>query len=183
MKRSTIVGMAGPRRRSPGTRRVRRRRGQAMILLAALIGFLVIAASKLMHWASVDINNDWKTTLAVDAVIILTAYLLRARAFRFALAMAVLILTYHSVLPQFYGSSQFVYTARNFFGVKGIKIDLGTNSTGLGSFVRDDQTTGFSDRSADPFAIQRSECSQVEHFDLDAFTGELFRSLQRVMEH
>src|SRR5262249_18134235 len=38
---------------------------------------------------------------------------------------------YLSLLPQFYGSSQFVFTARNFFGVKGVKIDLGTNSRRL----------------------------------------------------
>src|SRR4030095_1118520 len=45
--------------------------------------------------------------------------------------MAVLVMTYHSLLPQFYGGSQFVYTARNFFGVKGVKYDVSTNSRRL----------------------------------------------------
>jgi spermidine synthase len=34
-------------------------------------------------------------------------------------------------LPQFYGSSNFTYTARDFFGVKGVKFDPGTNSKRL----------------------------------------------------
>jgi spermidine synthase len=96
-----------------------------------VLGFLVVGASKLLQWASVDITSDWKTTLAVDAVIILLAYLLRHRAFRFGLAFAILVMTYRSVLPQFYGGNQFVFTARNFFGVKGVKFDVGTNSRRL----------------------------------------------------
>jgi spermidine synthase len=56
---------------------------------------------------------------------------LRHRTLRFALAMAVLIISYRSLLPQFFGGSQFLHTARNFFGVKGVKYDVGTNSRRL----------------------------------------------------
>jgi hypothetical protein len=101
------------------------------LILPAALGFLVIGASKLLQWASVDITNDLKTAIAVEAVIILIAFLFRHRAFRFGLVMATLIATYHSVLPQFFGSTQFVFTARNFFGVKGVKYDVGTNSRRL----------------------------------------------------
>jgi len=103
----------------------------ADLMLPAALGFIVIGASKLMQWASVDITSDWKTTIAIDAVIVLMAFLLRARRFRFGLAVAVLIVTYQNLLPQFYGSSQFVYMARNFFGVKGVKFDFSTNSRRL----------------------------------------------------
>ena len=40
-------------------------------------------------------------------------------------------LTYRNVLPQFFGGTQFVYAARSFFGVKGVKFDLLTNSRRL----------------------------------------------------
>jgi len=101
------------------------------LMFPAALGFFVIGASKVLQWANVDITTDYITTVLVDLVIILTAYLFRLRAFRFGLAMAVLIMTYHSVLPQFYGSSQFIFTARDFFGVKGVKFDGGTNSRRL----------------------------------------------------
>src|SRR5262245_41608930 len=101
------------------------------LMLPAALGFLVIGASKALQWGNVDITTDWKTTLAVDGVIILTAYLLRHKAIRFGLTMAVLILTYRSVLPQFYGGNTFVYTARDFFGVKGVKLDLASNTRRL----------------------------------------------------
>jgi hypothetical protein len=101
------------------------------LIFPAALGFLVVGASKLMQWASVDITTDFKTSIAVDAGIILIAYLLRHRTLRFALAMAVLIISYRSLLPQFFGGSQFLYTARNFFGVKGVKYDVATNSRRL----------------------------------------------------
>jgi spermidine synthase len=101
------------------------------LMLPAALGFLVVGASKLLHWASVDITTDFRTTIAVDAVIVLTAYLLRHRALQFGLALAILIATYHSVLPQFFGGSQFLFIARNFFGVKGVKYDINTNSRRL----------------------------------------------------
>ncbi len=103
----------------------------ADLILPGALGFLVVGVSKLLLWASVSITEDLKTTIAVDAVIILIAYLFRHRTLRFGLAFAVLVMTYRSVLPQFYGGSQFVYTARNFFGVKGVKFDIGTNSRRL----------------------------------------------------
>jgi hypothetical protein len=103
----------------------------ADLILPAALGFLVIGASKLLQWASVDMTTDLKTTIAVDAVIILIAYLFRHRSLRFGLAVAVLVLTYRSLLPQLYGSSDFIYTARDFFGVKGIKFDPATNSRRL----------------------------------------------------
>jgi SAM-dependent methyltransferase len=103
----------------------------ADLMLPAALGFLVIGASKAMEWASVDITSDWTSTISINAVIVLTAFLMRRRTVRFALAVAVLIVTYHTLLPQFYGSSQFIYTARNFFGVKGVKFDLSTNSRRL----------------------------------------------------
>jgi spermidine synthase len=59
------------------------------------------------------------------------AFLFRHRAFRFGLMMAALIATYYSVLPHFFGGTQFVFTTRNFFGVKGVKYDVGTNSRRL----------------------------------------------------
>ena len=101
------------------------------LILPALLGFLVVGASKLLQWASVDVTTDFKTTIAVDAVIVLIAFLFRRRVFRFALTMAVLILTYRSVLPQFYGGTQFIFMARDFFGVKGVKFDVATNSRRL----------------------------------------------------
>src|SRR5262245_57921906 len=101
------------------------------LIFPAALGFLVIGASKLLQWANVDITTDYITTVLVDLVIILIAYLFRLRAFRFGLAMTVLIMTYRSVLPQFYGSSQFIFTTRDFFGVKGVKFDAPTNSRRL----------------------------------------------------
>lgn len=101
------------------------------LILPAVLGFLVVGASKLMQWASVDISADLKTTIAVDAAIVLIAYLFRHRAVRFGLAMAVLVFAYRTLLPQFYGGSQFIHTARDFFGVKGVKFDVDTNSRRL----------------------------------------------------
>lgn len=103
----------------------------ADLILPAALGFVVVGASTLMRWASVDITTDLRTTIAIDAVIILIAYLFRHRTFRFGVAMAILVMTYRSLLPQFYGSSEFVFTARNFFGVKGVKFDIATNSRRL----------------------------------------------------
>jgi SAM-dependent methyltransferase len=101
------------------------------LIFPAALGFLVIGASRLLQWGNVDITSDFKTTISVDAVIILIAYLFRRRTFRFGMVMAILVMTYRFVMPQFYGGSQFVYTTRNFFGVKGIKYDPGTNSRRL----------------------------------------------------
>jgi hypothetical protein len=84
-----------------------------------------------MQWASVDITTEMRTTIAVDLGIIAIAYLFRHRRVRFALAMAILVAAYYRLLPQFYGGTQFVYAARNFFGIKGVKFDFPTNSRRL----------------------------------------------------
>jgi spermidine synthase len=101
------------------------------LIMPAALGFLVIGVSTVLRWASVDITTDWQTTISVNTVIVLIASLFRHRPLRFALSMAVLIMTYATLLPQFYGGSQPEYTARNFFGVKSIKFDFGTNSRRL----------------------------------------------------
>jgi SAM-dependent methyltransferase len=101
------------------------------LIFPAALGFVVIGAAKIMQYTGVDLTTDWKTTIGVDVGVIAIAFLLRSRSFRFGLAMVVLILTYHNLLPQFYGGSQFIYTARDFFGVKGVKFDLATNSRRL----------------------------------------------------
>jgi hypothetical protein len=101
------------------------------LLLPGALGFLVVGASRLMQWGKVDVAADWKIPLLANTVIILIAYLFRRRAIRFAIALAILVIAYHSVLPQFYGGSQFSYIARNFFGVKGVKVDVGTSSRRL----------------------------------------------------
>jgi len=101
------------------------------LILPALLGFLVIGISELMKWASVDITGDLTTTITLNAIIVLIAYLFRHRSFRFGVTVAILIMTYRNVLPQFFGGTQFVYTARSFFGVKGVKFDLLTNSRRL----------------------------------------------------
>src|SRR5262249_6711950 len=44
------------------------------LILPAVLGFVVVGASKLLQWASIDVTTDLKTGLAVDAVIILIAY-------------------------------------------------------------------------------------------------------------
>src|SRR5262249_33572659 len=56
------------------------------LIFPALLGFLVIGASRLLKAAGADITTDFWIGIAVDAVIILIAYLLRYRVLRFALA-------------------------------------------------------------------------------------------------
>jgi SAM-dependent methyltransferase len=101
------------------------------LMWPAGLGFLVIAASQILHWARVDVFADLTIAIAVNAVLILVAYLFRNRQFRFAVALVVLIASYHRLLPQFLGSSQMLYVARDFFGVKGVKYDLDSNSRRL----------------------------------------------------
>lgn len=105
--------------------------GGADLILPGALGFLTIGASKLMHWARVDLTTDMRTTIAVDLGIIVIAYMFRHRRVRFALAVAILVIAYYRLLPQFYGGTQFVYAARNFFGIKGVKFDFATNSRRL----------------------------------------------------
>ena len=93
----------------------------------AVLGLLVAAAWYGLKWASVDVTEDTKTALAVDAVLVLVAYLFRNRRFRFALAMAVLIFGYHLALPGFLDANQVVYIARDFFGIKKVVYELESN--------------------------------------------------------
>jgi hypothetical protein len=101
------------------------------LMWPAALGFLAIGASRLLHWANVDVFTDLKTAISVNAVLILVAYLFRHRRFRFAIAMIVLIGSYHRLLPQFLGASEMLYVTRDFFGVKGVKFDLNSNSRRL----------------------------------------------------
>ena len=93
----------------------------------ALLGFLVAAAADVLLWAKVDVTEDLKTSLAVDAVLILIAYLSRKRVFRFALAMAVLVLGYHLALPKFLETNEVLYRARDFFGIKKVVFEVDSN--------------------------------------------------------
>jgi SAM-dependent methyltransferase len=143
------------------------------LILPALLGFLVIGASKLLRWAHADVTgNSW---IAVDAVIILIASTFRHRVIRFALAMALLIIAYQRVLPQFFGGSQFLYTARNFFGVKGVKYDVATNSRRL---LHGDTLHGI--ESMDPELIGHP----VSYYDETGPVGDIMKLLsERGAQH
>ena len=98
------------------------------LLFPAVLGLLVAAAWYGLKWAMVDITDDWKTALAIDAVLVLVAYLFRNRRFRFALAMVVLIFGYRLALPTFLDSDyQVVYIARDFFGIKKVVYEVESN--------------------------------------------------------
>jgi SAM-dependent methyltransferase len=140
----------------------------ADLILPAALGFIVVGASRLMQWAKVDITTDFKTIIAVDLVIILIAYLLRRRAFRFGLVMAVLVIAYYSLLPQFYGGSRFVFVARDFFGVKGVKYDLDTNSRRL---LHGDTLHGL--ESLDPELLGRP----LSYYDETGPVGDVMKML------
>jgi SAM-dependent methyltransferase len=143
------------------------------LIFPALLGFLVIGASKVLHWANADMTgNSW---IAVDAVIILIASTFRHRAIRFALAMALLIVAYQRVLPQFFGGSQFLYTARDFFGVKGVKYDVATNSRRL---LHGDTLHGI--ESMDPELIGHP----VSYYDKTGPVGDIMKLLsERGAQH
>src|SRR5437667_11980264 len=97
-------------------------------LFPVLLGLLVAAAWYGLKWAMVDITEDWKTALAIDAVIILVAYLFRKRRIRFALAMVVLIFGYRLGLPTFLDADyQLLYAARDFFGIKRVVFEPESN--------------------------------------------------------
>jgi SAM-dependent methyltransferase len=94
----------------------------------AVLGLLIAAAWYALRWAMVDdLSESWKISLSVDAVLVLIAFLFRKRQFRFALAMAVLIFGYHLALPTFLESSQTLYIARNFFGIKKVVYETDSN--------------------------------------------------------
>ena len=96
-------------------------------LYPAMLGLLVAAAWYALKWAMVDVTEDWKTSLSIDAVLVLTAYVFRNRQFRFALAMAVLIFGYHLALPGFLDSAQVLHVGRDFFGIKKVVYEVESN--------------------------------------------------------
>jgi SAM-dependent methyltransferase len=93
----------------------------------ALLGLLVAAAWYALKWATVDVTEDWKTSLSIDAVLVLTAYIFRNRQFRFALALAVLIFGYHLALPGFLDSARVLFVGRDFFGIKKVVFEVESN--------------------------------------------------------
>jgi SAM-dependent methyltransferase len=96
-------------------------------LYPAAVGLLVAAAWYLFKWASVDVLEDIKTSLAVDAVLILFAFLVQKRRIRFALTLAVLMAGYRLALPGFLDDYQTLRIARDFFGIKKVVFDLDSN--------------------------------------------------------
>ena len=94
----------------------------------AALGLLVAAIFLLFRWASVDITTNVTLPVSANAVIVLCAYLLRKRRFRFALALAVLIFGYRLALPPlFEDDAELLYRGRNFFGIKKVVFDVDSN--------------------------------------------------------
>jgi predicted O-methyltransferase YrrM len=93
----------------------------------AAAGLLVAAAWYSFKWASVDVLEDMKSSLAVDAVLILFAFLVQKRRIRFALTFAVLIAGYRLALPGFLDDYETLRIARDFFGIKKVVFDLDSN--------------------------------------------------------
>jgi hypothetical protein len=93
----------------------------------AILAVLVTAAAYILIRTKVDVTEDLKTSLSVDAVLILIAFLFRKRIFRFGLAMAVLVLGYHLELPKFLEGNQVLYRGRDFFGIKKVVFDSDEN--------------------------------------------------------
>jgi SAM-dependent methyltransferase len=149
--------------------------GGADLILPGLLGFAAIGASKQLQWASVDITTDLKITIAVDVAIIAIAFLFRRRTVRFALAVAILVIAYYRLLPQFYSSSQFMYTARNFFGIKGVKFDFPTNSRRL---LHGDTLHGIESMDADLLG------HPVSYYDETGPVGDVMKMLsERGSQH
>ncbi len=97
----------------------------------AALGALVVGASHLLKWASVDITENLKASLAVDAALVLIACLFLRRRVRFALALAALIFGYHYELPKFFDDAQVLTIRRNFFGIKKVVDDMDANQRKL----------------------------------------------------
>lgn len=146
----------------------------ADLILPSALGFLVIGASRLMQWAEVDITSDTIVTIAVHSAILLIAFLFRKRVLQFALVMAVLILTYQRLLPQFYGGSQFVFTARDFFGVKGVRYDFNSNSRRL---LHGDTLHGL--ESQDPELIGKP----LSYYHETGPVGDVMKTLSERADH
>jgi SAM-dependent methyltransferase len=96
-------------------------------LYPALLGLLVAVAWYAMRRARLDVMENLKTSLAVDAVFVLIAYLFRKRTLRFALGIAVLIFSYHYALPSIIGSNPVLYVGRDFFGIKKVDYEVDSN--------------------------------------------------------
>jgi len=93
----------------------------------AVVGALVALAWYIFKRLRIDITHDLKTSLGVDAVIVITAYLAQRRRIRFALAFAILVAAYRIALPGFLDRYQTLYIARDFFGIKRVAYDLDSN--------------------------------------------------------
>jgi SAM-dependent methyltransferase len=93
----------------------------------AFIGLLVTGTWYLFTWANVDVTEDLKTSLSVDAVLVLIVLLAHRRRIRFALAMAVLLAGYRLALPGFLDDYQTLKISRDFFGIKKVVFDLDSN--------------------------------------------------------
>ena len=94
----------------------------------AALGVLVGLTFLLFRWARVDITENVTLPVAANAVMVLVAYLLRKRRFRFALALAVLIFGYRLALPPlFEDDAEELYVGRNFFGIKRVVFDVDSN--------------------------------------------------------
>jgi hypothetical protein len=97
----------------------------------AVMGALVAAAWYGFDRADVDLQDDYKTALAVNTALVLVAYFAHKRRVRFALVLAVLLAGYRLAVPGFFDDYEILHTDRNFFGVKKIVYDLGSNSRKL----------------------------------------------------
>jgi SAM-dependent methyltransferase len=97
----------------------------------AVIGLLVAGAWSLFRWASVDVMEDTRTSLSIDAVLVLLVYLVQKRRIRFALSLAVLIASYRLALPGFLDDYQILHIDRDFFGIKKVVFDMDGNQRKL----------------------------------------------------
>jgi SAM-dependent methyltransferase len=98
----------------------------------AVVGLLAAGTWYLLKWTSVDILGDLKSSLSVDAVLVLIAYLAQKRRWRFALTVAVLIAGYRIGLPKLIDDDEeLLHVDRDFFGVKRVVFDLDSNERKL----------------------------------------------------
>ncbi len=93
----------------------------------AAIGLAVAGTWALFKWASVDVTEDVKASLAADGVLVLAAFLARKRVLRFGLTLAVLIAGYRLALPGFLDDYDILHIDRDFFGIKKVVYDLDGN--------------------------------------------------------
>ena len=96
------------------------------LVYPAVVGLLIAATWYLFTWAKVDVTEDYKTSLAADAILALVAFLSQRHRLRFALSLAVLIAGYHVALPGFLDDYQILHIDRDFFGIKKVVFDPNT---------------------------------------------------------